>query len=240
MTGRGRNGACARTCRSPSAPELSQAAASAAGAEAGDDLPPGQLRVTVTYLEMRAAPASPPGPPPRPDLLVRRVLRPGVEGYRFLYRSVGEPWLWHERCRLSDTDLAALLDGAGLEILVLTEGGRVAGFAEFDRRPAPDVKLAYFGLLPAYFGHGLGRWLLGHVLARAWASRPRRVLVNTCSFDHPAALPLYRRFGFEVVEEVVRQIRDPRLYGLLPEAAAPHIPLGAQPPGRRRRPALSG
>ena len=134
-----------------------------------------------------------------------------------------------------DSDLAALLEGPDLEILVLTSGGRVAGFAELDRRPVPAVKLAYFGLLPAYLGQGLGPWLLSHAVARGWAGGPRRLLVNTCSFDHPAALPLYRRFGFDLVEEVVRLVRDPRLTGLLPMSAAPHIPLAKMSPRRAGR-----
>jgi len=186
----------------------------------------GVLDVTVTYLEMGQAPDTPPGPAPFPDLALGRVARPSVEGYRFLYDKVGAPWLWHERRRLSDQALVRLLADPRLEILVLANAGRVAGFAELDRRLPPDCKLAYFGLIPNYIGRGLGRWLLAEAIARAWAGRPRRLLVNTCTFDHPAALPLYRRAGFTVVEEVERRIRDPRASGLLPPDAAPHIPLG--------------
>lgn len=183
------------------------------------------LGVTVTYLSMTRAPACSPGPAPFPDTLLRRIVRPRVEAYRFLYDGVGTPWLWHERRRLSDAALAELLASSAIEVMALTVGGRVAGFAELDRRPWPDCRIAYLGLMPAWIGRGLGRWLLDTVIERAWAGGPRRLLVNTCTFDHPAALPLYRRAGFEIVERVARTIPDPRLAGVMPRDAAPHVPL---------------
>jgi GNAT superfamily N-acetyltransferase len=156
---------------------------------------------------------------------VRRIAPPTVAGYRFLYESVGEPWLWHERRLLSDPALAAIIGHPRIDLLGLTIDQRIAGFAELDGRRSPDIKLAYFGLLPRFIGRGIGPWLLAQVLEQARRAGPRRLLVNTCSFDHPAALPLYRRFGFEPVRSVVREILDPRLTGLLPRHAAPHIPL---------------
>ncbi len=183
------------------------------------------LHVVVTYLEMGATPKRPTEPPPVSATTIRRIERPSVAAYRFLYNGVGEPWLWNERRRLGDDSLLCLIHDPRLEILALTTAGRVAGFAELDHRPAPDSRLAYFGLLPAYIGRGLGPWFLSRVVARAWRSQPRRLLVNTCTFDHPAALPLYLRAGFTLVEHVERTFRDPRLTGTLPRHAAPHIPL---------------
>ena len=183
------------------------------------------LHVVVSYLEMRAAPKRPSAPPPHPDAVIRRLERPSVAAYRFLYDGVGEPWLWNERRRLDDEALRRIIHHPRLEILVLTVAGRVAGFAELDHRPAPDSRLAYFGLLPGHIGRGLGRWFLGRIVARAWKSRPRHLLVTTCTFDHPAALPLYLREGFTLVERVERSFFDPRLTGLLPRHAAPQVPL---------------
>jgi GNAT superfamily N-acetyltransferase len=189
------------------------------------DLAPGLLHVIVTYLEMRAAPAGLPGPPPGPGARIGRIEQPSVAAYRFLYDGVGEPWLWHERRTLGADQLAALLQDPRIEFLVLSQDHRIAGFAELDRRKAPDVRLAYFGLLPAYIGRGLGPWLLAHAAHHAWTGNTRRLLVNTCTFDHPAALGLYQRMGFVVTVSVTRRTPDPRLSGLLPPDAAPHIPL---------------
>ncbi len=187
---------------------------------------PGLLRVIVTYLEMGTAPVYSPGPPPNPGACVRQIDPPSVAGYRFLYNGVGEPWLWHERRTLDDEELDALLKDARIEFLVLRQDHRIAGFAELDRRQPPNVRLAYFGLLPAYIGRGLGPWLLAHAIGQAWSRKTTyRLLVNTCTFDHPAALGLYQRMGFVITRSVVRHTPDPRVSGLLPPDAAPHIPL---------------
>ncbi|CAK0756114.1 hypothetical protein CCP1ISM_6680002 [Azospirillaceae bacterium] len=59
----------------------------------------------------------------------------------------------------------------------------------------------------------------------AWNADTRKLVVNTCTFDHPAALRLYHRAGFRLVRAIERVVRDPRLSGTLPRSAAPHIPL---------------
>jgi thiosulfate/3-mercaptopyruvate sulfurtransferase len=61
------------------------------------------------------------------------------------------------------------------------------------------VDLAYFGLMPHVHGRGLGKWFLSQAVDAAWALKPLRVTVNTNTLDHPAALPLYQRIGFEPV-----------------------------------------
>jgi GNAT superfamily N-acetyltransferase len=86
----------------------------------------------------------------------------------------------------------------------------VALTADFATRGiVPMIDLAYFGLVPEAVGQGLGRFLLETAVHLAW-DRPgaTRVTVNTCSLDHPRALPLYQRAGFEPVRRETR--RRPR------------------------------
>jgi GNAT superfamily N-acetyltransferase len=191
--------------------------------------PPGMLRVVVAYLEMAAPPAGPvPAPacaPPLPGLVLERLVRPDLRLYRRLYDGVGESWLWHERRELGDAKLAALLEDDRLELLVPRLEGQPLGYAELDRRRQPTVNLAYFGLFPDHIGKGLGPWLLRRAIAAAWEGGTSLLKVNTCTFDHPAALGLYHRHGFRMVRAVERLIRDPRRTGVLPPGAAPHIPL---------------
>jgi GNAT superfamily N-acetyltransferase len=54
--------------------------------------------------------------------------------------------------------------------------------------------VAYFGLLPAFHGQGLGGFLLTHALRRAFELAPR-VCLHTCTLDGPAALPNYQARG---------------------------------------------
>ena len=103
--------------------------------------------------------------------------------------------------------------------------GRDEGLLELDRREAPDVELAFFGLTSALVGQGAGRWLMARALDLAWRHRPRRFWVHTCTLDHPAALGFYRRSGFTPVERHIEMAQDPRLNGLLPRDCAPHIPI---------------
>jgi predicted N-acetyltransferase YhbS len=65
----------------------------------------------------------------------------------------------------------------------------------------PTAELAYFGIMPEFIGMGLGPYLLGQALDMLWHKEPARVLVNTCTLDHPKALPLYQRFGFRPYDQ---------------------------------------
>lgn len=210
-----------------------------AGAQAIDPNPllPGKLRQVVTYLEMCAPPTPPPAPPTLPpsagECALGSPVRLSPGEYRALYRRVGERWLWWERLTLNDAALAAILDDPLVEIRLFRVGGEVAGYSEIDRRAnAAAVDLAFLGLAPEFTGRGLGRLLLEATLRAAWRDDARRVWLHTCDHDHPRALELYQSAGFTVVRREQALIDDPRLNGLLPLDAAPHVPLAAHA-GRR-------
>ncbi len=188
--------------------------------------PAASLRVTITSLEMFACPEAARAVPSWPaGARVERALRPGVAFYRFLYDTVGEPWLWADRRRWSDAALAERVQHPQVEVWVLTADGQPAGYAELDRRAPGEVELSYFGLLPTFIGCGLGGRLLRFAVDRAWTPGIRRLWVHTCDLDHPAALGLYRRAGFAPFRTDVITLPDPRLSGLIPRSAAPHRPV---------------
>ena len=56
-------------------------------------------------------------------------------------------------------------------------------------------------------GQGIGRWFLGAALEAAWSHRPNAVTVQTCTLDHPAALPLYQKLGFAPVGQKREMVR---------------------------------
>ena len=159
--------------------------------------------VTVTYLQMTSPDQRPAAPGWAEPVTIRRAERPTVSFYRYLYETVGEDWDWYERRRLSDDALAAIIRDDAVEVYVLYVRGVPAGYAELDRRIDHEVEIAYFGLVPDYIGRGLGPALLGWALERAWSYAPRRVWLHTCSLDHPKALAVYRRAGFEVYDREV-------------------------------------
>lgn len=186
---------------------------------------PGRLSVIVTYLEMTTPPMTRPLPQPKGDVRIVRAAPPTVSFYRYLYGTVGEHWLWHERRRMPDADLARIITDRRVEVEVLHVSGTPAGYFEIDRRDGPATDLAYFGLIPEFIGLKLGPWLLDRAIRAAWEGGARRLTVNTCTFDHPRALPLYQSMGFKAYRHVTREIADPRVNGPLPRTAGPHIPI---------------
>src|SRR3954452_15284126 len=110
----------------------------------------------ITYLEMRARPASPLLPAPAAKLALRRTEECTVSFYRYLYETVGTPWLWYERRLVDDAALAAEIRKPTTEIFVLSVGGVPAGYFELDTAAAAETELRYFGLIPEFIGRRLG------------------------------------------------------------------------------------
>lgn len=192
--------------------------------------PTGKLREHITLMEMTLPPwrESPPADvPPIPGLRLKHERHLSPRDYLGMYRRVGAPWLWQERLHLAPAALDALLIDPDVEIHFLRRDDHPIGLVELDRRVTGEVEIAYFGLIPEAVGQGLGRYMMTRALVLAWgtAPRPRRVWVHTCQHDHPGAIDFYRRSGFSVCGHDSALIEDPRLSGLLPLGAAPHVPL---------------
>ncbi|WP_158745500.1 GNAT family N-acetyltransferase [Acidisphaera sp. L21] len=142
-----------------------------------------------------------------PDTNLVRVTRPTIAFYRFLYDTVGAPHLWWLRRAMPDSALEGILQDPAVGIHVLYRGGEPAGFFELDGRARPDVNLSYFGLMPNAVGRGLGGPFLRAAVDQAFSMTTRGVTVNTCTADHPRALPTYLRTGFRPIRSV-REIWD--------------------------------
>ncbi len=175
--------------------------------------PVARVGVTVTFLRMDRRPADPAPALPRGAGVVR-LDACSVAFYRYLYNTVGADYVWWLRRTMPDAELAALLADPGVSIHVLYEGGEPAGFFELDARGWSTVNLSYFGLMPQAVGTGAGYPFLRQAVDLAWAQTPRAVTVNTCSADHPRALPTYIRAGFRPVREVREVWNVPLRLGL--------------------------
>lgn len=175
------------------------------------------VAVDVTFLRMDHAPEETGAPLP-PGATVVHARRCTVAFYRYLYHTVGHDYVWWLRRTLPDRDLAAILRDPGVSIHVLYQDGEPAGFYELDRRNRPFINLAYFGLMPHAIGHGLGRAFLRHAVDTAWSELPRGLTVNTCTADHPRALPNYHAAGFGRLRTVRETWQVPTRLGLpIPE-----------------------
>ena len=79
-----------------------------------------------------------------------RLERPPSPSTAILYDAVGEPWLWTDRRQQADDALAGRVinaEGSRSYRALCRRRSRPA-IVELDRRPKPDVRIAYFGLVP--------------------------------------------------------------------------------------------
>ena len=160
-----------------------------------------RVGVTVTFLRMDHAPETP-GPSLSPGFQIVRAQAPSVAFYRYLYNTIGADYLWWLRRTTPDHELAALLRDTAVAIYTLYYQGEPAGFFELDARTWPDVNLSYFGLMPNIIGHGTGYAFLCAAVAEVWRHGAKGMTVNTCTADHPRALPNYLRAGFHILRQV--------------------------------------
>lgn len=159
--------------------------------------------VTTYYLEMTSPDELRPKRSPRSDLLLARVPRPLPELNRFLYTAVGGDWYWTDRLPWTYADWQRYLDRPELQSWLLSAGGIPAGYFELEAQHDGNVEIAYFGLLGAFVGQGLGAHLLTGAVECAWAMGARRVWLHTCTLDHPQALANYTARGFRVTRQEV-------------------------------------
>ncbi|MCC3304910.1 GNAT family N-acetyltransferase [Sneathiella sp. HT1-7] len=160
----------------------------------------GKWPVTITFLEMTERQNAAPPPPPAIPHAIIRAETPTVSFYRYLYNTVGRDWGWIDRRLVPDAELEEILQAETTEVYVLYIKGVPAGFVELNAAEMPDaVDVAYFGIMPEFIGMRLGPYFLNWALEEAWEKGPERVTVNTCTLDHPKALPMYQRAGFEPI-----------------------------------------
>lgn len=184
------------------------------------EIPPGHVGAVVTYLEMTERPK----PRPLPPSPLRMKEWPDVTPaeYRMLFERVGGRWLWFSRLRMDDETLRANI---GSLHAVIDRSGVEVGMVELDFSAAGECLIRFLGLVPELAAQGHGEWLFAQTLMLGWRKGVERVHVNTCSLDHPAALPSYLKAGFRAYKRAFETFPDPRMLNLLPRDVAPQIPI---------------
>ena len=155
-----------------------------------------RIPMTVTFLEMTGRPAALPPPQPRGKVALLKVEKPAPHFYRYLYDTIGADYYWVDRKKLAPQALADVIHDPQNRLYVLYTEGNPAGMAELDLRKPGTANISYFGLMPEAIGRRLSFFFLYHSVMNAWAEGVARLTVNTCTLDHPRALPLYQRIGF--------------------------------------------
>ncbi len=193
------------------------------------ELNPTAIALIFTYMEMTERPVLAAEQPDYP-LRLERLERPSRADYLALFRLVGEPWLWCERLLETEAGLDAILKDPSHQVYaVRDERDAPVGMLDLEFGRPGEAKIAYLGLLPDLTGQGHGRWLIGEALRLAWRPDVDSLHLVTNSIDHPAAIRSYLRAGFRPFARAIGTRKDPRLEGLYPLSAAPHVPIITHP-----------
>ena len=187
-------------------------------------IPDGKVALVVTYLEMREKPDQSSGEPAGAKLV--NWPRPDPGAYKSLFRAVGDRWLWSSRLVLAPEALAALLSEPRREVFCLEIHGEPSGLLEINYSDEAAPEIAFFGLVPGAIGGGYGKWLMRQAIEMVWSrAETERLWLHTCTADSPQALGFYRSCGFMPYKRAIEIADDPRLKGILPREAAPHVPV---------------
>jgi len=154
------------------------------------------VKVTRTYLEMRALAELQGAGSADTRIRIERMLDCPPSVFRYLYVEVGRNYHWIDRLPWTDDDIARHLLQPEISLWLMTYDGKRAGYFELRKCEDGSVELAYFGLLPEFLGRGLGKHLLTYATEQAWANGANRVWLHTCTLDDQAAMPNYLRRGF--------------------------------------------
>jgi ribosomal protein S18 acetylase RimI-like enzyme len=191
------------------------------------------VTVVTTYLHLPTRADFRPATIDDPDVVVLHAQIALVPFYRFLYDAVGRTYQWVDRLSWPDASLGDYLARPTTTLLVLYLRGTPAGYIELDAtsaRPASGAldaasagpagslggaaefggqgagcEVAYFGLMPAFHGRGLGKHLLSLGVQRAFDDGAEHVWLHTCTLDGPYALANYRARGFQPFHTMTHQ-----------------------------------
>lgn len=161
-----------------------------------------EVSVTRTYLEMLSPSDLKAEGSAGPEVRLEPIRDCPWHFYRYLYVEVGREYHWKDRLPWTEGQFREWLAGPS-EVWLLTVSGAPAGFFELRGHEDGSREIAYFGLMPEFVGKGLGKYLLTRSVQEAWAMKPSRVWLHTCTLDHPGALPNYLKRGFRKSGEEV-------------------------------------
>jgi hypothetical protein len=168
-----------------------------------------RIPMTVTFLEMNAKPTALPPPQPRGKVALLRSEKTPTHFYRYLYDTIGNDYYWVDRKKLTPEALGEVIHDPCNLLFILYTDGNPSGMAELDLRKTGSCNISYFGLMPEAIGKRLGFFFLYHTCINAWIQPIQRLTINTCTLDHPRALPLYQRMGFTAYDRQERFVELP-------------------------------
>ncbi len=176
-------------------------------------MPGDEISYVVSYLAMDASPnfgwpEKPPG-----DVFVLHSRKPSSRYFFDLYAAVGAAYEWTDQYEVPIREIERFLSNSSVRMFSFFKDGWTAGFFILDSRRKGVCDISYFGLVPEAIGFGYGEYLLRFAVKESWKIKDVGLLtVNTNTLDHPSALPLYKKVGFDIVQSKteIRKLTQPR------------------------------
>ncbi len=159
------------------------------------------------YLELKSLEGFKEVKKPIKDYSVELVDPKDFQLNKFFYKNIGKNCKWIDRLVWTDLDWTNYASDEKLFTYILKNKEEIAGYFEllFDK-DTKEIEIAYFGILEEYFGKKLGGYLLSKAIKNSFNLGCRRVLVHTCSLDHPNALLNYISRGMKIFKKEIIKI----------------------------------
>ena len=157
-----------------------------------------QAPVTIWYLAMECQDDHVRKALPDARFEIRECLEKQFEINQFFYHFVGRHWEWTDKLHWTDQQWREHAEAHNRRTWIAYVNNSPAGYFELSKNDDDVVELDYFGLTKRFVGKGFGGGFLSLAIESAWQWGAKRVQVNTCSKDHPAALANYQARGFSI------------------------------------------
>ena len=164
-------------------------------------------KIFRNYLELKSIEDFKEVKKPLEDCSVELVDPKDFQLNKFFYKNIGKNCKWIDRLVWTDLDWTNYASDEKLFTYILKNKEEIAGYFEllFDK-DTKEIEIAYFGILEEYFGKKLGGYLLSKAIKNSFNLGCRRVLVHTCSLDHPNALLNYISRGMKIFKKEIIKI----------------------------------
>lgn len=154
----------------------------------------------IYYLEMTSA-SDLIEHKPSENLIIKECEIKQFQVNRFMYDLVGKKWQWFDKNSWTDQQWIDYSESNKLRTWIAYYKGSPAGYFELMEMENNTIEIAYFGLAPNFIGKGLGGYLLYLAIKTAWKYQgANRLIVNTCTLDHPNALKNYQARGMKIYD----------------------------------------
>ena len=135
------------------------------------------------------------------DFNILKLTIPIPEFNWFMYQQIGSNYRWGGRQGWRKEEWREHATGSNIQTWGAYIAGSPIGYYEIELTTDSISRIHCIGLIESFIGKGLGGHLLSHAVDQSWKTGAKKVMLNTCSHDHPHALSNYLNRGFSLQDK---------------------------------------